>query len=59
MNAGILRVWIVDSQAKSITIFYPFYPPKTKRGQQCLTDEVLPELEITVEQVFQQSGIEI
>lgn len=59
LNAGILRVWIVDSQAKSITIFYPDAPPKTKRGQQRLTDEVLPELEITVEQVFQQAGIEI
>ena len=57
MNAGVFRVWIVDSQAKTITIFYPDAPPKTKRGQERLTDEVLPELEITVEQVFQQAGL--
>ncbi|MGD1701935.1 Uma2 family endonuclease [Dapis sp. BLCC M229] len=57
LNAGVLRVWIVDSQAKSITIFYPDAPPQTKRGQESLKDEVLPELEITVEQVFQQAGL--
>ncbi len=57
LNAGVFRVWIVDSQGKSITIFYPDAPPKTKRGQERLTDEILPELEITVEQVFQQAGL--
>ncbi|NEQ40610.1 MAG: Uma2 family endonuclease [Okeania sp. SIO3I5] len=56
LNAGVLRVWIIDSKAKSITIFYPDAPPKTKRGKERLTDEVLPELEISVEQIFQQAG---
>ena len=57
LNAGIARVWIVDAQAKSITIFYPDAPPQTKRGQDNLTDEMLPELTITVEQVFRQAGL--
>ncbi|OZH55847.1 hypothetical protein AFK68_01960 [Hydrocoleum sp. CS-953] len=57
LNAGVLRIWIVDSQAKSITILYPDAPPKTKRGEELLGDEILPELEITVEQVFQQAGL--
>ncbi len=58
LNAGVLRVWIVDSQAKTITIFYPDAPPKTKRGKERLTDEILPELEITVEQIFHQAGLD-
>lgn len=57
LKAGVSRVWIVDSQAKSITVFYPDAPPQTKRGQDSLTDEILPELAITVEQVFKQAGL--
>lgn len=57
LNAGVLRVWVVDSQAKSITVFYPDSPPITKRGQDSLQDIVLPDLNLTVEQVFQQSGL--
>ncbi|MDJ0553708.1 MAG: Uma2 family endonuclease [Microcoleaceae cyanobacterium MO_207.B10] len=57
LKAGISRVWIVDSQAKSITIFYHDAPPETKRREDSLTDEVLPELGITVKQVFQKAGL--
>ena len=57
LTAGVARVWIVDAQAKSITIFYPDAPPQTKRRQDSLTDEVLPELAITVEQLFKQAGL--
>jgi Uma2 family endonuclease len=57
LKAGISRVWIVDSQSKSITIFYPDLPPQIKRGKDTLTDEILPELDITVEQIFQQAGL--
>ena len=57
LQAGVARVWVVDSQAKSITVFYPDAPPQTKRGENKLTDKLLPELEITVQQVFQQAGL--
>jgi Uma2 family endonuclease len=57
LKAGISRVWIVDSKSKSITIFYPNLPPQIKRGKDTLTDEILPDLNITVEQVFQKSGL--
>lgn len=57
LKAGIDRVWLVDSYGKSITIFYPNQPPQTKRGNDSLRDEVLPELNITVEQIFKQAGL--
>jgi Uma2 family endonuclease len=57
LKGGVDRVWIVDSQAKSVTVFYPDAPPQTKRGQDSLNDEILPELAITVDQVFRQAGL--
>jgi len=57
LKAGVSRVWIVDSQEKSITVFYPDSPPQTKRQQDYLTDNLLPELNITVQQVFQEAGL--
>ena len=57
LKAGVLRVWIVDSQAKSVTIFYPDSPPQTQRGQDSLTDDILPEFTLTVEQIFQRAGL--
>jgi hypothetical protein len=37
--------------------FYPDSPPQTKRNQDSLRDEVLPGLELTVTQLFQQAGL--
>ncbi len=50
-------MWLIDAQAKSITIFYPDAAPQTKRGEDSLEDELLPDLKLTVTQVFQQAGI--
>ncbi|HAC65700.1 MAG TPA: Uma2 family endonuclease [Cyanothece sp. UBA12306] len=57
LKAGICRVWLVDPQGKSITIFYPDAPPITKRGEDSLSDEILPGLAITVKQIFEQAGL--
>lgn len=57
LDAGVLRVWIVDSKARSITVFYPDSAPQTYRGGTPLTDSILEGLEITVEQVFQLARI--
>ncbi|MEW6496328.1 MAG: Uma2 family endonuclease [Cyanobacteriota bacterium] len=57
LAAGVLRVWIVDTQARSITIFYPDAPPQTCRGTMSLTDSIFPELHLTSEQVFQKAGL--
>lgn len=57
LNAGVLRVWIVDSQARSITVFYPDAPAQTYRSDTPLIDSLFEGLEITAEQVFQLAKI--
>jgi Uma2 family endonuclease len=57
LNAGVLRVWLVDAKSRSITIFYPDAPPQTKRGDASLADPLFEGLELTVGMVFQHAGI--
>lgn len=57
LNAGVLRVWVIDAKAKSVTIFYPDAPPQTKRGEVSLADSLLEGLQLTPQQIFQQAGI--
>ena len=57
LDAGVLRVWVVDSQARSITVFYPDAPPQTYMGDTQLTDSLFEGLEITAQQVFQLARI--
>ena len=52
LDAGVLRVWVVDSQARSITVFYPDAPPQTYMGDTLLIDSLFEGLEFTAEQVF-------
>lgn len=57
LKAGVFRVWVVDTKAKSITVFYPDAPPQTKRGEDSLSDTILPGLNLTVQEIFQQAGL--
>lgn len=52
LEAGVSRVWVVDPQARSITVFYPDAPPQTYTRTALLTDSLLDGLELTPEQVF-------
>jgi Uma2 family endonuclease len=58
LNAGVLRVWVVDPKAKSITVFAQDASPVTYRGDRSLTDSLFPGLELNVQQVFQQAGLD-
>lgn len=57
LDAGVLRIWVVDSQARSITVFYPDAPPQTYMGSTPLIDGLFEGLEITAQQVFQLAKI--
>ncbi|HLP91306.1 MAG TPA: Uma2 family endonuclease [Nostocaceae cyanobacterium] len=57
LAAKVPRVWVVDIEDRSITIFYPDAPPQTYRGDELITDVLFPRLEFTVEQLFKNAKI--
>ncbi len=57
LDAKVLRVWVLDSKARSITVFYPDAAPQTYMGEELLTDSLFEGLEFTVEQLFQKAKI--
>lgn len=57
LDAKVLRVWVVDTRARSITVFYPDAAPQTYMGDTLLTDPLFEGLEFSAEQVFQMAKI--
>jgi Uma2 family endonuclease len=57
LKAGVSRVWVVDTKARTITIFASSSLLITYRLDQVITDDLLPELEITPNTIFQQAGL--
>lgn len=57
LKAGVKRVWVVDTKARTITIFYPDTTPQTFRKEMRIEDEILPNLILTPQDVFNHSGI--
>ena len=57
LDAKVLRVWVVDSKARSITVFYPDTAPQTYMGDTLLTDPLFDGLEFTASQLFQMAKI--
>ena len=65
LQAGVSRVWIVDPQAQSFTIFIPNSLPITYRGDgrrpafghRAITDSLFPNLRLIPQDFFQQAGI--
>ena len=57
IKAGVARVWVVDTKAKTITIFAPACVPTTYRGDRLISDDLLPGLELTPNEVFQRAGL--
>jgi Uma2 family endonuclease len=52
LAAGVSRVWVLDSQAKSVTAFLPESLPKTYRGKTAIADGLLPDLQLIPQQIF-------
>jgi Uma2 family endonuclease len=59
LDAGVLRVMVVDSKARSITVFYPSAAPQTYMGEEMFVDSLFPGLEFTAEKVFQMARIPV
>jgi Uma2 family endonuclease len=57
LQAGVLRVWVIDIQVRTITIFYPDAPPQTFRGTATLKDAQFERLQISPQQIFQKAGL--
>ncbi|GFE70764.1 Uma2 family endonuclease [Chroococcus sp. FPU101] len=57
LNAGVDRVWLVDSKVKKITVFYPDAPPQTKKDDDSLEDSILPNLKLTPRQIFEKASL--
>lgn len=57
ISAGVCYVWVIDTKAKTVTIFSSDKLPQTKRGTNSLADSIFPDLRITPESIFQQARI--
>jgi Uma2 family endonuclease len=57
LQAGILLVWIVDTISQTITVFTLSSLPVTFRGNQIISHEILPDLQITPYNIFQRAGL--
>lgn len=57
LSAGVDRVWVVFPPMRTITVFFADRPPETYRGDQMITDELLTDLAVTVEQFWVKAGI--
>ncbi|MGD1807029.1 Uma2 family endonuclease [Dapis sp. BLCC M126] len=57
LKAGVSLVWLIDTEVKKITVFYPDSPPQTKQGEDSLGNDLLPELSLTPLQIFQKAKL--
>lgn len=57
LAAGVLQVWVVDPQSKSITVLRPETIPQIYRGNTLLTDDLFPDLSLTAEDLFHQAKL--
>lgn len=57
LEAGVERVWLVDYQARTITIFYANSRPRNYTGEMQLIEPLFEGLELTPEQIFQQAKL--
>jgi Uma2 family endonuclease len=52
LTGGVLRVWIVDPAAKSVTVFYPDRAPITYMDDGVITDDLFPGLSVEIDRLF-------
>jgi Uma2 family endonuclease len=52
LAGGVLRVWVVDPVAQTLTVFYPDAPPVTYGASQEIADDLFPGLLVAIDNVF-------
>jgi Uma2 family endonuclease len=52
LSNNVLRVWIIDPSAQSLTVFYPDAAPITYTGDRIIFDPIFPELSMITSQLF-------
>jgi Uma2 family endonuclease len=52
LASGVLRVWVVDPAAHSLTVFYPDAAPTTYSDEQIIADLIFPDLSIITSHLF-------
>ena len=57
LQAGIDLVWVVDTVSRTITVLTSSSLPTTFRNQEIINHELLPDLQITPEEVFKNAGL--
>lgn len=56
-EAGVSRVWIVDSEAINIKVFVANNSSQLYTGNMPITDSLLPGLKLTVQEIFEEAGL--
>lgn len=54
---GVLRVWVVDPEAMSITVFFPDGQTQLYTGNTKIVDSLLSKLELTPQMVFEEAEL--
>ncbi len=52
LSNNVLRVWIIDPSARTLTVLYADAAPVTYTGEQLISDPIFPELSIVTSQLF-------
>lgn len=52
LTGGVLQVWVVDTEAKSITVFYPDRAPTTYIENSIITGDLFPGLSVEIDRLF-------
>lgn len=57
LETGVSNVWVVNTQAREITVFNTNQLPRTHCGDDPITSRDLPGLQISPNRVFQSAGL--
>jgi Uma2 family endonuclease len=52
LTGGVLQVWVVDPEAKSVTVFYSDRAPTTYMENRIVTDDLFPGLSVEIDRLF-------